>query len=176
MVAPFISRLPKNTIVIHQIRDPIATLNSNLKPQHTPSSLVYDWSQRPPENAYAQFLWDHTRDWVWADTEHERVMQFWVGWHKKIEYEVSKRSDLRYVRLKVEELDELALFELAKEICPTCWNGQGPCIEYLYKALALVPTNYNKHGAVGARFDVNNISTQVKELAKVYGYTYKDKT
>jgi hypothetical protein len=176
MVAPYISRLPKNTTIVHQIRDPIATMNSNLKPQHIPSSVVYDWTKRPPENPYSQFVWDHTRDWVWADTERERIMQFWIGWHKKIEYEVAKRADLNYVRLKIEELDEMALFDLAKKLGPTCWEGKGPPTEYVYKALSLVPTNYNRHGAVGAKFDIGNISPQVKELAENYGYAYKDKT
>lgn len=170
MAVPHLDRLPPNTLILHQVRDPLATLNSNLKPHLTPSSLFANWDRRP-EEPYSQFIWDYTQNWTWADNEKERIMQFWCGWHKWIEYAATKRSDLRYVRFSIEDLNAEKLHQLAKNACLNCWGGNGPGLKYAARVLKTVPTNFNHHGKVGSEFTMDNLSDDVKSLAVSYGYS-----
>ena len=169
MAVPYLFMLPRNTTIIHQIRNPLATLNSNLKPSLVPRSMFTNWERRP-EEPYAQFVWDHTTEWTWANDEKARIMQFWCGWHKWIEWAVAKRSDLRYIRFKIEELDGDKLHAIVSEACPNCWGGGGPGFKSAIRAMAPVPNNFNHHGQVGSEFSMEDLTPAVKKLAVDYGY------
>jgi hypothetical protein len=123
LAAPFIGELPAGTIVLHQVRDPLATVRSlvgvrmfQTKP-HPLMQLRYRLQYhhirvaRPITNArFVRFAADHCRGVFDPDDEPSRAAAYWVRWNRMIE-RAADRADLLYRRYQVEALDDDLLVE-----------------------------------------------------------------
>ena len=112
LAAPFLAEMPSTTLVLHQIRNPVKTLDSMMarrqlrgrwKPEHN-----------LPRGEYTNFLKTHVSDWESCDHK-ERLIRFWVEWHTRIEDGI-RDSDLQYLRYRVEDVNESLLHSIAKKV------------------------------------------------------------
>lgn len=135
LVAPRLSGLPKTTLVLHQLRDPVKSLDSMM----TRRQLRGKWKpgQDSPRGEYTNFLIKHVANWDSDESSQERLVRFWVAWHTLIEGAASN-AGLRYFRYRVEDINEDLLRSIADQIGATV----GP--EQFEKALR-VSTAVNHH-------------------------------
>jgi hypothetical protein len=180
---PLISKLPAGTVVFHQLRDPLKVLNSNLPPGG--DSYFRTWDENagletdPLYNKpipYKRYVWENTRDWVWpgkiADgpetlEEIERVVHWWVNWNLWIEFSAMKRSDLVYVRYRLEDMSADLLQNIGNVIQP---KVVPPRIEHCREILDKVSTTTNRHREPNDRITAEMLSPAARLLAYRYGY------
>ena len=181
---PLISKLPPGTVVFHQLRDPIKVLNSNLPPGG--DSYFRTWDENaglksdPLYNKnipYKRFVWESTQDWVWpagvaegpeSQEEIERLIHWWINWNLWIEFAAMQRSDLLYVRYKLEDLDRHLLQNIGRVIQP---DIVGPRLEHCQDILEKVPTTTNRHRTPNDRITVDMLPPAARLLMYRYGYT-----
>ena len=182
MSMPFIEELPSNTVVLHQTRDPLKVLNSNLPPGGDSYFRTWDYHagliSDPLYNKpipWKRFIWDHTQDWVWPDElaegpeskqEIDRLLFWWMNWNSAIEYHTLKRSDLVYIRYRVEDLDSSVLLNIVKILDPESGVTEGQCADVLKE----VSTTTNRHREPNNRITFDMLSPANKMLMLRYGY------
>jgi len=124
LAAPFMRDLPPGTVVLHQVRDPLANLRSMLgvrmfqtKP-HPFMQARYRLQYyrirfaRPITNArFVRFAAEHCPGVFELPDEASRAASYWVRWNRMIEA-ADARDDLVYRRYRVEDLDDQLLAEL----------------------------------------------------------------
>lgn len=158
MAAPFLDTLPPDTIIFHQVREPIATLNSLIHTGHMDL-----WN----DNAYTRFARKHGLGLVptvpAVERKQARAMAFWVYWHRLIEWEARNH---KYIRYQVERLaEELPRMARALGFIIT------PLVERQALGQIAVTPNYSaSKGPVPQIVDRENVSNEVRELAGRYGY------
>ncbi len=183
MTVPYIGFLPPGTVVFHQLRDPIKVLNSNLPPGG--DSYFRTWDEHaglatdPFYNKpikWKRFIWEQTQDWIWPDKiaegpespeEIERLIHWWLNWNLWIEYSATRRSDLVYVRYKLEDMDADLLQNIASAIQP---GIVGPRLQHCQNILKEVSTTINRHRTPNDRITVEMLSPAARLLMYRYGY------
>jgi len=183
MSVPYIQSLPPGTIVFHQVRDPIKVLNSNL-----PSggdSYFRTWDENAglssdpfykKELPWKRFIWNHTQDWVWphgggevpeGKEEIQRLIHWWINWNLWIEFSSLKRSDLTYVRYRLEDLTSDILYQMVQLISE---SSSSITIKDCEKAIAEVPSTTNRHRKPNSKITVDMLSPAARLLMYRYGY------
>lgn len=161
LAVPFIDRLPPGTVVLHQTRDPVRAINSI----NSGARYFREWPQTREDylasDPYRRFILDHTGSWTWPDGETERGAHFWHNWHRWIEAAAARRDDLRYLRYRLEDLDEELLGRVRGLIL-----GEAPIPE----AIPDVPRDYNHRDAVRESVSRGGLPAGAAELAERYGY------
>ena len=184
MAVPLISKLPAGTVVFHQLRDPIKVLNSNLPPggdsyfrswnEH--AGLVTDPLYDKPI-PYKRYIWEQTREWVWPSgvaeeaeslEEIERLLFWWMNWNLWIESSALQRSDLIYIRYKLEDLDANLLRNIANVIQP---EVVGPRKAHCQEVLNKVSTSTNRHRTPNDRITYEMLPPSARLLMYRYGYS-----
>lgn len=166
MAVPLIHSLPPNTLVLHQIRDPVKSMNSiNSGNRYFRGGFGRSGIQGP--GPYCKFIAQCTQGWVWPEDEVGRGAHFWHNWHRWIEFEARRRDDLRYFRYRIEDLDEGLLVRIANLIAPS--SGPNPYPD-LGAAVESVPTNHNHQGEVLEVVSWDTLPPPAKEMAIRYGY------
>lgn len=110
---PFLKNLPSTTLVLHQIRNPVKTLDSMMarrqlrgrfKPEH-----------KIPRGPYTNFLKKNTNGgWESCDAE-DRLVKFWIEWHTRIEADILA-CGLQHFRYRIEDVDESLLHTIAEKL------------------------------------------------------------
>lgn len=99
--APFISELPKNTVILHQTKDPLEWLNSWLK-------VSPNWRFQ-----FSNFIDDNCGFFRWKDGSHPSAdMRLYVAWNEMIE-KTALENNLTYLRYKLEDLDFRKIMEIS---------------------------------------------------------------
>jgi hypothetical protein len=186
LCVPLIEKLPPGTVVFHQLRDPIKVLNSNLPPGG--DSYFRTWDENaglktdPLYNKpipYKRFIWENTQDWVWPDKiaegpetleEIERVVHWWVNWNLWIEFAAMRRSDLVYVRYRLEDMSANLLQNIGNVIQP---KVVPPRIEHCCDIVQKTPTTVNRHRTPNDRITVDMLPPAARLLMLRYGYNDK---
>ncbi len=184
LCVPLIERLPPGTVVFHQLRDPIKVLNSNLPPGG--DSYFRTWDENaglktdPLYNKtipYKRFIWEHTQDWVWpkgeakeaeSPEEIERLIHWWVNWNLWIEFAAMKRSDLVYVRYRLEDMEDSLLQNIGNVIQP---NVVPPRLEHCQEILQKVSNTTNRHREPNNRITYETLPPAARLLMYRYGYS-----
>jgi hypothetical protein len=136
LAAPFLSQLPAGTVVVHQVRDPLATIRSivgvrmfQTRP-HPLMQLRYRLQYyrvrvaRPITNArFVRFAERHCPGVFDVPDEPSRAAYYWVRWHRMIEA-AQRRSDLTYTRIRLDELDDDRLASLDRLLGGTATPAQ----------------------------------------------------
>jgi hypothetical protein len=180
---PLISKLPAGTVVFHQLRDPLKVLNSNLP--RGGDSYFRTWDENagldtdPLYNRsipYKRYIWENTRDWVWPSKiaegpetpeEIERLVHWWLNWNLWIEFAAMQRSDLIYVRYKLEDLNPSLLQDIGKVIQP---NVVPPRLSHCQDILSKVSNTTNRHRIPNDRITVGMLSPAAILMMYRYGY------
>lgn len=118
LAAPFLDQLPHDSVILHQVRDPLATIRSMLgvrmfqtKPHPLMQAryrLQYHHIRfgQPITNArFVRFAADHCPGLFDLPDETSRAAAYWVRWNQRIA-EAGGRGHLRYERYRVEDLDD----------------------------------------------------------------------
>ena len=180
---PLISKLPPGTVVFHQLRDPIDVLNSNLPPGGDSYFRTWDdnaglkmdplYEKNIP---YKRFIWEHTLDWVWPDgvaegpespEEIARLIHWWANWNMWIEFSAMQRSDLVYVRYKLEDMSDYLLQNIGNVIQP---NVVPPRLQQCREILGKVSTTINRHRTPNDRITADMLPPAARLLMFRYGY------
>jgi hypothetical protein len=127
LAAPFLERLPAGTLVVHQLRHPLAVMRSNLR---------IGFFARP--SGYLDFARAHLPG-LERGTPLAQAARYWVGWNALVERAAAARG-LAYLRLRLEEVDERTLRELL------AWAGRSVPAEEVRAALSEVPRDTNTRG------------------------------
>jgi hypothetical protein len=180
LAAPFVTQLPAGTVVLHQVREPLATVRSlvgmrvfQTKP-HPLMELRYRLQHfhvrfaRPIANArFVRFAADHCPGVFDLDDEASRAAAYWVRWNRLIA-EAAARDDLTYRRYRVEDLDDEMLTELDHVL-----GGSASTAEVATVRTALgTSTHHARQIGVLALDDIADTSTrrELADLAAEYGY------
>lgn len=125
--APYLDALPAGTLVLHQVREPVANVRSSLRIQffRTPS-----WYR-----AFAEF---HCPALL-SGSEPERCLRYWLEWNRMAEGARSK-PQLEYFRYRLEDIDADTLARVCERI------GLVRTREQIEEALRIVPRDYNTRG------------------------------
>lgn len=180
MVVPWIDELPRGTVVLHQLRDPIKVLNSNLPPggdsyfrswdEH--AGLASDPLYKKPI-PWKRFIWENTQNWTWpngeanapeSDEEIARLIHWWINWNLWIEHATLRRSDLTYIWYRLEDLNAgmlkniAALFhkEVQEAFCQEVIESTSPTL--------------NRHRKPNDRITTSILPPQALLLMHRYGY------
>jgi hypothetical protein len=118
LAAPFLGQLPPDTVVLHQVRDPLATIRSMLGVrmfQTKPHPLMQARYRlqyyrirfaRPITNArFVRFVAEHCPGVFDLPDETSRAAAYWVRWNQAIRHSANA-ADLPYHRYRVEDLDD----------------------------------------------------------------------
>jgi hypothetical protein len=125
LAAPFVDQLPAGSVVLHQVREPLATIRSlvgmrvfQTRP-HVGMDLRYRLQHlhvrvaRPIVNPrFVRFAADHCPEAFRPDDEPSRAATYWIRWNQLIQDRAEARDDLVYRRYRVEDLDDELLVEL----------------------------------------------------------------
>ena len=170
LAAPFLDKMPPGTLILHQLRDPIKTLDSmsarrQLRGNTKPGG-------EGPRGEYTKFLKVYFDNWESRESQHERLARFWVEWNLKIEEQASN-PNLQYLRYKIEDMDEDLLLSISSLIgAPTLITEQ------LQLALHTDTSINHRVGQANTivpwaeeflRAD-NELAERVRSLSERYGY------
>lgn len=128
LAAPFLADLPAGTIVLHQVRDPLATIRSivgvrmfQTRP-HPLMQVRYRLQYyrirfgKPITNArFIRFADRHCPGLFDLPDEVSRAAAYWVRWNRLVE-QAGSMPHLRYERYRVEDLDDDRLAELDRQL------------------------------------------------------------
>jgi hypothetical protein len=170
LAVPFLDKMPKGTLILHQTRDPIKTLDSmsgrrQLRGNTKPGG-------QGPRGEYTKFLNVHFDNWESDESQSERLARFWVEWNSKIEQQESN-PNLRYFRFKLEDMNEELLLHIVSLIgAPT------PTPDQLQAALYTDIRTNHKAGRHNRKVPWaeeflradTEIAKRVRSLGKKYGY------
>ena len=125
--APYLDALPKGTIVLHQVREPVANVRSSLRIRFfkTPS-----W--------YRSFAEQHAPALL-AGSEPERCLCYWLEWNRMAE-RARTMPELEYFRYRLEDIDP----EIVGEICLRIGLSATPA--RIAEVLAQLPRDINTRG------------------------------
>lgn len=169
LAVPFLENMPSTTLVLHQLRDPVKTLDSMM----TRRQLRGRWKpeQEMPRGPFTDFLMKHVSGWESCDHK-ERLVRFWVEWNTRIENEIRDAS-LQHLRYRLEDMDESLLRTIADKV------GVEISSEQIKRALA-TPTTVNHHPGPAHRITpwseeyLSSYSTEMTEkllsMSRSYGY------
>lgn len=166
---PHLPTLSEEVLVIHQVREPLATIRSLASLavfRHWWEPRTLDVVARnilrrrpPPRGPFHRFARRHSpRSWEhWSP--FARAARHWVDWNTTIETLAAHR---RYVRVKVEDYDRELLDHLADSIGVQAREPLWPS----------PATNSRRRAFDRASFDdlPPNLAGEVNELAVRYGY------
>lgn len=182
MSVPYIHQLPAGTLVLHQVRNPIKVLNSNLPPGG--DSYFRTWDENaglasdPLYNKpipWKRFIYENTQDWVWPEgtsDHHEgpgeiaRLLHWWMNWNLWIEYATLQRSDLVYVRYKLEDLNVPTLAQIQLLIDPSTTAE----VSEIEKVVEEVSPTTNRHRVPNDKLTVDDLPPAARLLMYRYGY------
>lgn len=157
--APVLDKLPESSVVMHQVRDPLATIQELMTTQ---------FFERETQSRY------FAEDFIPAlmtDGPVVRCMRFWLEWNRMIEL-ASGHDDLIYRRYRVEDLDAHCVAEhLALVGVPRDAGRARRAIEALYG----VPLR--KQGQLSwDDLPATELTSELKETAERYGYRTSRRT
>jgi hypothetical protein len=159
LAAPYLDGLGPGTVVLHQVREPLAVVRSHLG--------FHFFAEPPPSGAgYVAAVRTACPEVFDPPDELRRALRYWESWNRLVE-DGARRAGLRYRRYRLEDMDAPLLAELAGLL------GHRPRGRRLRKVLGEVARTTNTWGTTpllswDAVPDPERRS--VRRLATEYGY------
>ncbi len=160
LAAPFVGCLPAGTVVLHQVREPVAVIRSHLR-------LAF--FERP--SPYLDFARRHFPELA-DGTPARRALLYWVGWNRTAEGAASIEG-VPYFRFRLEDLDADLLLELARALDHPLERS------FAERVIAAQPGDYNRRGDRSADTATwsgilaeaePELREEAERLAAAYGY------
>jgi hypothetical protein len=156
LAAPYLARLPEGTVVVHQVREPLAVVRSLVRLPFAKASVYRTFTAQYCPTLVGSML--------------EQGMQYWVEWNQLIQRQQQTRH-IVFRRLRIEEFSPpllnqvLALAGIARDR------------EEIQRALDEIPRNINTRGARNRddaiRWETlpgGRVLDEMVRLAREYGY------
>jgi hypothetical protein len=170
--APYLVDLPYDTLVFHQVLDPLSTIRSLaswgiFRPFFGPSSCHAHCSlmaRQAPMELSLEFMKAHTRDvWHRHAGEFARAAQNWVDWNRLIQ-RTCEEVGLEYIWLRVEDMQGSMLSRVERLI-------GGHHATTLHDLGRPINSNGSSRFADASLSDLpRDLSQDVAALATMYGY------
>jgi hypothetical protein len=115
LAAPLLAELPQQTLVLHQVREPVAVIRSHMgirffaRP-HEPSIYLADRHED-----IVRFIGEHCPSCVEGEDELTRCIRYWTDWNRLVE-RTSDAAGLEYLRYRLEDIDEDLLQEILRRL------------------------------------------------------------
>lgn len=158
LAAPFLGRLPEGSLVLHQVREPLAVIRSILR------SGILERDGEECRIAEAQL------PELALGGPTVRAMRYWVEWNRMVEA-AADYDDLRYRRHRLEDLD----VEGVRALCECLGLKRG--VEVVQRVLAALPRNSHTRGdkrhdpsVTWGTLPKGELLDELIELAQCYGY------
>jgi hypothetical protein len=158
LAAPYLATLPEGTLVLHQVREPVAVVRSFLRIR------LFEG-----KSTWKRFAEAHAPS-VATGTPLERCVKYWLEWNKLCQ-SASAAPQLEYRRHRLEDVGE----ELLAELCRALDEPRE--LSAIRAALLCVPRDTNTSGSKHQDGSVtwSNLprgawSADLEELAGRYGY------
>jgi hypothetical protein len=185
LAVPYLEHVPPGTVILHQVRDPLKVLNSNLPPGG--DSYFRTWDEHagltsdPLYNKdlpYKRFIFESTQKWVWplgggeepeSPGEIQRLVHWWLNWNNWIECATLLRVDLKYIRYRIEDINPdnwTLLRDIIKVIDPANTKEQ----DEVQSVLKKMSTTTNRHRAPSTKITVEMLSPTAQLMMYRYGY------
>lgn len=167
MAAPVLDRLPENTVVFHQVRNPVKVVRS-----------LMGWNVfRQPYNPFTTFILRYLPEIGPDEPRLRQCMKYWTYWNSLVER--AARSDrLCYHPYRLEDLSRLETGTLPAVVSLL---GQARELDAYRRALEAVPTNFNtrhRHprdpAVKWSSLPEGDVKDLMLELALKYGYARQD--
>jgi hypothetical protein len=186
MAVPYLEHVFPGTVVLHQVRDPIKVLNSNLPPGG--DSYFRTWDEHagrasdPLYNKplpYKRFIWDNTRDWVWptgggaepeGHAEIQRLVHWWMNWNNWVECAALRRIDVKYIRYRIEDINPknwTLLRDIIKVIDPAANTKEQDEVQSVLEKVSITT---NRHRAPSTKITVKMLPPTAQLMMYRYGY------
>lgn len=192
LAGPFVRQLPAGTVVLHQVRDPLAVVRSMLGTRFFDETFRLPVPQRarrlafvaksttlftlgcgpmpvrvPQRADYLGFVRRHTPEVFTTEEQTVRAMRHWASWNRLVA-EAAEESALHYLRYRVEDLDVRLLTKIVSMLHREIAH------EKLVSALTQVPRDTNARQR-SAEFNWKSIpyseeTESIGRLATMYGY------
>jgi hypothetical protein len=180
LAAPFVEDLPAGTVVLHQVRDPLATVRSivgvrmfQTKP-HPLMQARYRLQYyrirfaRPITNPrFIRFAATHCPEAFEPEDETSRAATYWVRWNRMIE-QAANRANLTYRRYRVEDLDD----DLLTDFDHLLGGAASPAEVAAVRAKLGTSTHRARQVDALTMADIrdSSIRSQLSDLAAEFGY------
>jgi hypothetical protein len=159
LAVPYLSCLPEGTVVLHQVREPIAVIRS----------LVRIKLFERPRSPYTVFA-EENCDVLRHGTALDRSLHYWIEWNRMADRARSVPG-IRYLRYRIEDVSEQLLQEIMAAI------GHQQSSEAIAAALAAHPSDYNSRGSRDQDGRISwrtlpegRVRQKLEEQAHNYGY------
>lgn len=152
--APVLGKLPESTVVIHQVRDPLATIHDLY------SSRFFE--RDTPSRDFVQDFLPETR----LGGALVKCMRLWLQWHRMIEA-AADYDDLIYQRQRLEDFDE---YRACEQLALLGLQRDAGRVRAVIKDLGGVPIRQQ----VPLTWDElprTSLTAEVMEAAVEYGYS-----
>lgn len=104
LAAPWVRDLPKETVVLHQTRDPLEVIRSHLGIRFFADPPVPSMYLADNHADFVAYIARHCPEVTAESTEEARCMRYWVAWNSLIS-ESAACAGLPYFRYRLEDLD-----------------------------------------------------------------------
>ena len=155
--APFLGCLPPETVVLHQVREPVAVVRSFLRIRffETPSP-------------YLDFAVEHFPE-LESGPPEERALRYWIGWNQLVELATELGAGA-YHRYRLEDVDAPLVEEILRAL------DQPLDSDRVREVVEKSPRDYNSRGAKAtdtitwSDLERLPLAAEARELAARYGY------
>lgn len=165
LAAPYIQKLPSNTVVLHQIRHPVMVAKSFI------GIGFFDQNPTNDHAPYLKFLNQFSR-FDMLQSREERFMFHWINWNKYIEQQVEK-TEHHYFRYKLEDLTPDGICELVLK--PIGVERTINDVELAQKEIGTTTNRRTRDLFINrTSLSAYAIFTEFEAAAEKYGYILKD--
>lgn len=136
LAAPLLDRLPRETVVFHQLRSPLEVIRSHLGIRFFAEPPVPSIYLADNHEDFVGYVLDSCPSVAAERGEAERCMRYWAAWNALIAESAAARG-LPYLRYRVEDLDA----DLVRRMIATL--GDDPGSRDVEGALTAIPRTTN---------------------------------
>jgi hypothetical protein len=104
LAVPYVDELPPGSIVLHQVRHPVAVTRSHMGIRFFAERFQPSVNLAENHPDITGFIRRHCPEVFADEDELERSLRYWVYWNR-VAQRAEQRTDLRYMRYRVEDLD-----------------------------------------------------------------------
>lgn len=104
LAAPLLGQLPEDTVIFHQVRDPLEVIRSHLGIGFFADPIVPSVYLADNHTDFVDYVGRHCPEVLAERGEAGRCMRYWVCWNKLIE-NTAQRAGFTYVRYRLEDVD-----------------------------------------------------------------------
>ncbi len=154
LAAPVLGKLPERSVVLHQVRDPLATIHG-----------LYASGFFERATSHRAFVHDFLPE-TKLGGPLVRCMRFWLEWNRMVEG-AADYEDLVYSRFRAEDFEDQLVVET------TALLGLARNASTARKVLASIPgvgRAADRHGMEWDRLPVGRLRDDLYEAAERYGY------